>query len=664
MTTDTYFTPRLKLFTRRSHSTRFPFIRVSLTSAANGSILFGALLFACVLSAADEPIALNDLNRVLLSSLSKTVVSVRTEGMESGSGVIVGPDGLVLTANTLLSKDKRPVQIRFADGQTFSAEVVATDRNTESALLQIKTAGPPTFSYLPLADSSTVSVGSHAISAGNPLDSICADHQIALSLGTITATYNVCSCDAASCYCGIALETDAAINAGSEGGAFLNDVGQLIGMTCLAVERTRMKATAIPINRIKSAYATLLIDKVLKCESAANARQDNATATALSALVKIPVSGGAVRTVTGIAIDAAGHILTVGMFVEGQRLDVELASGESAHATVVRQSSALDVSLLQMDSRKATNWIALNEKMQVVSGIPITIVSKSAASVSINQNIVSAVGRLDGTAAQTDARLNESDAGGSVLNLEGELIGIVSRIDSLCKYGSQNAGVSFFTPARAIQSWLGNSVSTEPRCDDPLAKLVARSSDAFVFIGDGSGVLISEDGYALTNYHVAGSQDTWTVRLGGEQHTRLCDVVSRDSVRDLCVVKIRGIEHAPYLKLGSSAALENGQRVLALGDPFKLGEKSGGPAASLGIISALHRHQGRYADAIQTDCSINPGNSGGPLLNLSGELVGLNGQIISRYGKNNTGIAFAIPIDQIKLALPPAIMSLMTVSKR
>lgn len=650
------------LLTSSLKQVRISFIRILATS-----VLFWVMIFAINLSSADAPFVFNDLNHALSTSLSKTVVSVRTEGMESGSGVLVGRDGLVLTANTLLSKDKRPVQIRFADGQTFSAEVVATDRGTESALLQIETAGSPTFSFLPLADSSTVSVGSHAISAGNPLDSICADHQIALSSGTITSMYNVCSCDSASCYCGIALETDAAINAGSEGGAFLNDAGQLIGMTCLAVDRTRMKATAIPINRIKSAYATLLINKVSKCESAASARQDNSngtTATALSALVKIPVSGSAVRTVTGVMIDASGHILTVGVFVEGQRLDVELASGESAHATVVRQSSALDVSLLQMDSRKATNWIALNEKMQVVSGIPITIASKRAASVSINQNIVSAVGRLDGTAAQTDARLNESDAGGTVLNRQGELIGIVSRIDSLCKYGSQNAGVSFFTPARAIQAWLGNSVSTEPRCDDPLAKLVARSSDAFVFIGDGSGVLISEDGYALTNYHVAGSQDTWTVRLGGEQHTRICDVVSRDSVRDLCVVKIRGIEHAPYLKLGSSAALENGQRVLALGDPFKLGEKSGGPAASLGIISALHRHQGRYADAIQTDCSINPGNSGGPLLNLSGELIGLNGQIISRYGKNNTGIAFAIPIDQIKLALPPAIMSLMTVSKR
>lgn len=640
-------------------SSRNPSSKKSSGNAVTGFSLLGVLFFAGVLSASDEP--LSDLNRSLLSSLSKTVVSVRTEGMESGSGVIVAPGGLVLTASTLLSKDKRAVQIRFADGQTFPAEVVATDRGTESALLQIKGAGSPAFSYLSLADSSTVTVGSRAISAGNPLDSIYADHQIALSSGTITGTYTLCSCDAASCYCGLALETDAAINAGSEGGALLNDAGQMIGMTCLAVDHTRMKATAIPINRIKSAYPTRLSDNAPK---SAGTRHDSVlgtTATAMSALVKIPISGGAVN---GIMIDAAGHVLTVGTFAEGQRLDVELAGGDSTHATVMRQSSALDMSLLQLDSRKAVNWIVLNDMTQVVSGIPITIVSRRGASVSINQNIVSAIDRLDGTAAQTDARLNESDAGGAVLNRQGELIGIVSHINSVSKYGSQNAGVSFFTPVCAIQSWLGNAVRAESCSDDPLAKLVARTSDAFVFIGDGSGVLISEDGYALTNYHVAGSQDTWRVRLGGEEHTRLCDVVSRDSERDLCLVKIRGIEHAPYyLKLGNSAALENGQRVLALGDPFKLGEKSGGPAASLGIISAQHRHQGRYADAIQTDCSINPGNSGGPLLNLSGELIGITGQIISRYGKNNTGIAFAIPIDQIKLTLPHTILSLIAVNK-
>jgi S1-C subfamily serine protease len=91
-----------------------------------------------------------------------------------------------------------------------------------------------------------------------------------------------------------------------------------------------------------------------------------------------------------------------------------------------------------------------------------------------------------------------------------------------------------------------------------------------------------------------------------------------------------------------------GQQILAVGDPFKLAEMDGPPSVSLGTVSALHRYQGNYSDAIQTDCAINPGNSGGPMLALDGTLIGITGQIISRFGaKANTGIAYAIPVDQI-----------------
>ena len=252
---------------------------------------------------------------------------------------------------------------------------------------------------------------------------------------------------------------------------------------------------------------------------------------------------------------------------------------------------------------------------------------------------------------QTDARLNESDAGAAVLNRQGELIGVVSHLGTVKRYAGQNAGCSFYTPLSALRTWLDEAHAAPAETVEPLVKLVAESSGAFVFIGDGSGVLIREDGYALTNYHVAGSRSTWTVRLGNENRTRVCDVIAKDSTCDLCLLKIRDLAHAPCVKLGCSGDLSAAQSVLALGDPFKLGETRGGPAASFGIVSALHRNQGRYRDAIQTDCAINPGNSGGPLLNLDGELIGINGQIVSRYGKNNTGVAFAIPVDQIKSVL-------------
>ena len=96
--------------------------------------------------------------------------------MESGSGVVVSPDGLVLTASTLLAPE-RTITVLFIDGRSFAARVVATDRGTESALLQIQGAASGSFSALTLADSSLVRVGQRAISAGNPLDSIANDRQ-------------------------------------------------------------------------------------------------------------------------------------------------------------------------------------------------------------------------------------------------------------------------------------------------------------------------------------------------------------------------------------------------------------------------------------------------------------------------------------------------------
>lgn len=619
------------------------------------------LLSTPALMGGEQSGALNALPHSITTLLNKAIVSVRADGMDSGSGFVVASEGLVVTASTLISQDQRPVQVRFANGLSFSADVVATDQGTESALLRIRVQEPRTFSFLPLGDSSAVKIGSLAVSAGNPLDSIHSDRQVAVSSGTITGTYDVCSADAASRYCGPALETDAAINAGSEGGALLNDAGQVIGMTCLAVNRTRMMGTAVPINRIESAYKKYLAANNPADKKIADAQQNksqDAFDRATRALVKIYIPAAA-ETITGVVIDEVGHVLTSGSFVAGQRVDVTLAAGGRAYATVLRQSSSMDLSLLKLDAPQNAAWIPLMEKASIVAGIRIAIVNRCASCEwpSISTGIISAVGRLDGTAVQTDARMNASNAGGAVLNSRGELIGVVSHTKVICEYRAQNAGVSFFTPSSVILSWVeelytAGSASGGADSSEPLVKLIDTCSKAFVFIGDGSGVVITEDGYVLTNCHVAGSRASWTVRLGTDEKMRVCDVVSKDLALDLCLLKIRGVENTPCIKIGSGEMLESGQRVLALGDPFKLGEKSGGPAASLGVISALHRHQGRNSDAIQTDCAINPGNSGGPLLNLSGELIGLNGQIISRYGKNNTGVAFAIPIDQIKAALP------------
>ncbi|MEZ4601052.1 MAG: DegQ family serine endoprotease [Syntrophotaleaceae bacterium] len=162
-------------------------------------------------------------------------------------------------------------------------------------------------------------------------------------------------------------------------------------------------------------------------------------------------------------------------------------------------------------------------------------------------------------------------------------------------------------------------------------------------MGQGSGFLISSDGYILTNNHVVGQADTVTVKLqNGREYT--AKIVGTDPPTDLAVIKIEATK-LPFLKLGDSSNLEVGDWVLAVGNPFGLSH-----TLTAGIVSAKGRSGiglNDYEDFIQTDAAINPGNSGGPLVNLDGEVVGINTAIFSRSG-GYMGIGFAIPINMAK----------------
>jgi serine protease Do len=193
-----------------------------------------------------------------------------------------------------------------------------------------------------------------------------------------------------------------------------------------------------------------------------------------------------------------------------------------------------------------------------------------------------------------------------------------------------------------------NTVNTALRAEEELTKIIEKANAAFVFVGGGSGIVVSPDGYILTNHHVAGDRKQWTVRIHGSNKLAVCDLVGTDPVGDLALLKARNAKDLAYVEFGEISKVRVGQQVLAVGDPFKLADLDGPPSVSIGTVSALHRFQGNYSDAIQTDCAINPGNSGGPLLTLDGKLIGITGQIMSRFGaKANTGIGYAIPVDQI-----------------
>ncbi|HVK95897.1 MAG TPA: DegQ family serine endoprotease [Noviherbaspirillum sp.] len=156
--------------------------------------------------------------------------------------------------------------------------------------------------------------------------------------------------------------------------------------------------------------------------------------------------------------------------------------------------------------------------------------------------------------------------------------------------------------------------------------------------GVGSGFIISVDGYVLTNAHVVDGADDVYVTLTDKREFK-AKIIGMDKRTDVAVVRIDGT-NLPRLTIGDPNKLRVGEWVIAIGSPFGLDN-----TVTSGIISAKARDTGDYLPLIQTDVAVNPGNSGGPLINMRGEVVGINSQIYSRSG-GYMGISFAVPIDE------------------
>ncbi|CAI2717949.1 DegQ family serine endoprotease [Nitrospina watsonii] len=174
--------------------------------------------------------------------------------------------------------------------------------------------------------------------------------------------------------------------------------------------------------------------------------------------------------------------------------------------------------------------------------------------------------------------------------------------------------------------------------------------------GMGSGFIISPEGLILTNFHVVQGADEILVNIdegGASEKEYEATLVGSDPKTDIAVIKLvvegKGKKKFPHLDFGDSDKLEVGEWVMAIGNPFGLSH-----TVTVGVVSAKDRAigSGPYDEFIQTDASINPGNSGGPLLNIKGQVIGMNTAIISGSTGGNVGIGFAIPINMVKAILP------------
>lgn len=159
--------------------------------------------------------------------------------------------------------------------------------------------------------------------------------------------------------------------------------------------------------------------------------------------------------------------------------------------------------------------------------------------------------------------------------------------------------------------------------------------------GSGSGVIISEEGYIVTNHHVIEGADEIKVHLA-DKRSFDADLIGADAKTDIAVLKVTASD-LPVLPLGNSDDVEIGDIVLAIGNPFGIGQ-----TVTMGIVGATGRGDlgiKQYEDFIQTDAAINPGNSGGALINVRGELVGINTAILTRGSGGNQGVGFAVPVN-------------------
>jgi serine protease Do len=216
-----------------------------------------------------------------------------------------------------------------------------------------------------------------------------------------------------------------------------------------------------------------------------------------------------------------------------------------------------------------------------------------------------------------------------------------------------------FAALLALPAVADDSAEAAARIEKQIRGTCEKVVPAFVFIGGGSGVVISSDGWFLTNHHVAATPKQngamivdkldQTCNLAGGHFYR-CEIVGLDPLGDICLGKIKDAHDLPYVELGDSDAVKAGEACIAVGNPFMLGSMDFHPTVTFGTISANHINANAgYTDVIQTDAAVNPGNSGGPLFSVDGKLLGINGRINTRFSNRvNTGIGYAIPINQIK----------------
>jgi S1-C subfamily serine protease len=418
-----------------------------------------------------------------------------------GTGAVVSPDGLILTCLTVVPEDACDIKVYFVDGRVMTGTVKRLDKASEAVLLHVNASK---LACMRLADSAACQLGDPVYSWGNPYHTIMKDGMVCLSTGTISGLYRVSSVDPESRYLGPVLETDAAVNPGSDGGPLTDAAGNLLGLQSLAYSRTRWLGTVIPVHvmaknmpelrkigvapRVSftgararvwavarafpqvigpAAAATVSLRVVRegdKTEPPAR-RQDEK----LEALPPHPndlrrslreMAAPAEAYVSGVTVAPEGIVLTASYHFEqtaGRRkvktVYAYLADGTRVRTKLLGRDNYYDLAVLQLvgPTNRVYPYLPVAGGLSPSPGYSVAVLGRSemGGALTLNSGPVSATNRFKGTCSQIGAMVNYGNLGGPVVDLRGRLVGLATKLSAVSDW-RQNCGVAFMLDAPTL----------------------------------------------------------------------------------------------------------------------------------------------------------------------------------------------------------------------
>lgn len=518
-----------------------------------------------------------------------------------GTGVVVSPAGVVLTSTTVVPKGATAIRVYFPDGRYMPAELPAVDKNTETAVLRIVTATNEAqkgdkktaakFPFVPPGDSAGAKVGDLVYTAGNPFHTIRRDGQVAWSRGTISAIYRVKSEERQSRYSGLVLETDAAVNSGSDGGPLFDADGRLLGILSLCFDGSRLLGTAVPLHLIRKGLPEIF-DKLPPRPvqpSKVNAKEAR----------DAEVAAAVYKTLAAAARQAAKATVKIRVW-RPQAFSHRDPEGKAAERRLTRM-------LLFLLSRRMPP-----EKLRRQSEDQLFALLKEMRR---------RVPRL---------RPHPSD----------ELLRKIAKLLRQRMNAVQRPGEQPPLPPKQ-----GKPAEPKKKKNGGTEEKISAKEPA-------AGVLISPNGLVLTSaFNVTGDIRKTEVELFDGRRFP-ATVLGRDKRLDVALLKLvqkkssgKKTAPLPYLPLKGASDLKPGDFLTVLG--VSAGGKE--PSQTHGIISARDRFSSHL---LQTDARLNFGNTGGPAVDLRGRFVGLAGHVggIYRWGQSS-GVGLIAPVAEIRKVL-------------